>query len=392
MKLLLFEPNYTGHHLYYIRIILEALGQCAADAVLCLDRVALESKEFSVHLAAVRGQCQLDANFGPVPCQTWASALARCRMLRAAIKRHKPDTVLVPFADGGLSQVAGLARMLGFSPVPKGVAAHVIVMRGGWAYPSRNWREWLFYRASLKALEWAAWTRIHFIDFIPYEYLAHTRNPLAARSTLIPDPVEAPPLISQGEARRALGIPMKSRCVACCGLLDERKGVDLLLRAFVKASLEPNDLLLLAGTVSAGVRAVLERDAKHLYEKGAIIVLDRCVSESELWLSILAADLVCTPYPRHIGSASIVLRAAMANRPVLGSPFGWVGETIRRYGLGWCANVEDPVAFAGALVRSLSASRANSTPQPSARVASLCSVERFQAAILQTLSETERRP
>jgi hypothetical protein len=64
-------------------------------------------------------------------------------------------------------------------------------------------------------------------------------------------------------------------------------------------------------------------------------------------------DLVCTPYPRHVGSASIVIRAAGARRPVIGSSFGWVKWAIERFSLGRTCDVENIPALAGTLESGL---------------------------------------
>ena len=96
---------------------------------------------------------------------------------------------------------------------------------------------------------------------------------------------------------------------------------------------------------ASGIRALLR--------SGRIIAPDGYMSDEDFSLTMFAADLICTPYPRHIGSASIVIRAAAAERPVLGSDFGWIGYVVPRFGLGRICNVTDPAVFAAALRDSL---------------------------------------
>ena len=82
-------------------------------------------------------------------------------------------------------------------------------------------------------------------------------------------------------------------------------------------------------------------------------MIDRFLDTADFAAAIGAMDVVATPYPRHIGSASIVIRAAAAGRPVLGGTFGWIGWAVTRFGLGRTVDVADPDAFAAALAQSL---------------------------------------
>ncbi len=52
-------------------------------------------------------------------------------------------------------------------------------------------------------------------------------------------------------------------------------------------------------------------------------------------------DVIAAVYPQHTGSASIVIRAAAAGRPVLGSDYGWIGRTIEKHGLGLACRPSD---------------------------------------------------
>ena len=50
-----------------------------------------------------------------------------------------------------------------------------------------------------------------------------------------------------------------------------------------------------------------------------------------------------------------MIHAAGQERPVLGSAFGWIGDTIQRFGLGRVADVTDTGAFASAISESFDA-------------------------------------
>ena len=135
--------------------------------------------------------------------------------------------------------------------------------------------------------------------------------------------------------------------------MDRRKGIDLLIRAFAASGLGPEDRLYLLGPQEAEIRAMLEGEHAALVRAGRIISRDRFIPREDLAASLAAMDLVCTPYPRHVGSASIVIRAAAAGRPVLGCSFGWIAAMVPRFGLGWTCDVESIDEFGAAIRQRL---------------------------------------
>jgi glycosyltransferase involved in cell wall biosynthesis len=182
---------------------------------------------------------------------------------------------------------------------------------------------------------------------------------LRDRCALMPDPVDAPTVTRMADARRALCVPPDGRLIACTGMLDERKGVDLLVRAFARAcqnnQLRADDRLLLAGLASARVRGILGGACAGLVRDGRIIVMDRFLSDEELALALAAPDVVCTPHPSHVGISSIALRALAAGRCVLASDFGWQGWFVERFGLGIACGVRSEEGFAASIGAALDA-------------------------------------
>ena len=129
------------------------------------------------------------------------------------------------------------------------------------------------------------------------------------------------------------------------GSITNRKGVGALVRAFCDASLGENVRLLIAGDIDAPVKDLLATAYEDPIRTGQLIVIDRFLTSREFWLTFRATDVVCAPYVNHVGSSGIVACAAYAERPVLASDFGWVGEATRRYELGIAVDVSDHVAF-----------------------------------------------
>ena len=254
------------------------------------------------------------------------------------------------------------------------------MMRGSYAYePASSLRARLLQRFTLIALNRAPWQTLFHIDPIVYEHLRQHGSSLRRKVRLIPDPIEPLPDLSRGAARKLLGIPEIGRYILFSGRADERKGADLLIRAFARSRLASTDRLLLAGKIAPPLRDVISEVGSELVRAGRIVIRDRYLSDEELGAANLAADLVSVPYPRHIGSASLVLRAAAARRRVLGSDFGWINWAIESFQLGEVCKVTNVDLFAEALARNLDAAMTFTPSGVARRFVAFHSVDNFRA-------------
>jgi glycosyltransferase involved in cell wall biosynthesis len=162
--------------------------------------------------------------------------------------------------------------------------------------------------------------------------------------------------------------------------MDTRKGIDLLIAAFATGALGCDCRLLLAGLLSPDVQSLLIGPMAELVHQERIIVINRYLDDSELHAAMSALDVVCTPYPRHIGSASIVIRAAAAGRPVVASDFGWLGMVVPRFNLGWLCDDSDPRSLGSTIGFALQRSSEFRSTEAARRFVSFHSVENFQTA------------
>lgn len=347
---MIFEPDLSGHHANFVRLLSSALCALPVSVTIATTPEAAASTANRRVLLPELGRAVLD------PCLDWVPggrlALARLSLeLGRAARRLAAEHVYVPYADG-IAQLTSLTRLGPRRLFPRDVQSEALLFRAGAVYPSLRWRSAFARRMSFRAALLAPFDRVHHLDPYVFEAMRREHPRSSRRWSLVPDPVVPPPAVSKPEARRALALPNGGRVIACVGVMDVRKGVDRLLRAFAQARLGEDDRLLLAGPHDRAVRSV--RD--ELFGRGGgrrVVSLDEFVEEAVLEHSVQAADLVCAPYPRHMGSASVVLRAAAAERPVLGSEFGWIGRTISDFDLGWTSDVERPAELARALELAL---------------------------------------
>jgi glycosyltransferase involved in cell wall biosynthesis len=351
-----FEPNPSGHRYTYVRRLLPALASLGQRLTFATSREGIASIQYRAQISGVERLCEIDADMSlgtggrfQAGLRSFAENLHRVAVDLGA------DHVIVPYADG-MIQVVGLRRLMGRFRLPGGVEIEALMMRGAFAYAEPGIRETARARTWLSLTQAAPFAVVHHIDPIVVSELAERAPALARRVRLIPDPSEQVDFMTRTEARRTLGLPEDGRYIGCVGSMNRRKGIDLLVRAFVAASVARNDRLLLAGPVGPAVAALLAGMAADAVRGGRIVVLDRYLSESEFRVAIAAMDVVGAPYPPDSGSSSIVIHAAGQERPVLGSDAGWVGWTVRRFGLGTTCDTRNTEAFANAVSGSLDAS------------------------------------
>jgi len=234
--------------------------------------------------------------------------------------------------------------------------------------------------------------RVFFLD--PFAADAAMRMPGAEKVRYLPDPVE-PNRASAAQVaalRARLGIAADRRVLLLFGHLTPRKGCDLLLDALgrLTAPVCRSLCLVLAGPVGQAYRAALEARIDALCAAQPL----RCVRQfgyvpdEDVASYFRLADLVVAPYPHHTGSSGIVLLAAAAQRPVLASRHGLVGEWVRRNRLGLAVDTTDSLDIAAGVQRWLAGLPPEiADPDEMKRLADEHAVERFTGTLLTVLQD-----
>ena len=106
------------------------------------------------------------------------------------------------------------------------------------------------------------------------------------------------------------------------GVIARFKGADLFLEAYRmrrQRGDQPPVSALLAGPLQDDIRPLLQADPyRGWVADGSIVVIDRYLSEYEMYAAAAAVDLVVAPYFKHQNRSSIILWAAAAGRPCIG--------------------------------------------------------------------------
>jgi glycosyltransferase involved in cell wall biosynthesis len=348
MKALIFEPDGHGHRFHYVAAMLPGLLEAGATVTIAVPRNVEERPEYQLHLKRFEGQVRFDNSIPPLPGRPLAIAKAKIRHFRDAISRNQPDHLYLPQADG-MSQMLGAIPGLWSWVMPRGLFSEALLLSGTFAYGLPG------VKARMKSkLSWAAavrppWSILYHLDPVVYQQACRRGLNAARPFFVMPEPVETPARPGRQAILVRYGLPHDGRYIGAMGLIDLRKGMDRLIRAFATAKLASTDRLLLLGPQEPAIAAMLAGEFAPLVRSGRIQAIDRPLAAQEMADCIDAIDVVCATYLRHLAPSSIVVRAAAAEKPVLAADYGWTGHMVRKFKLGRLVNVLDHEALVNAL-------------------------------------------
>jgi glycosyltransferase involved in cell wall biosynthesis len=120
------------------------------------------------------------------------------------------------------------------------------------------------------------------------------------------------------------------------GHLDGRKGIIETINAI--ATLSESDqrkiCLIVAGPLQNDIRTTFYALKSQLKGNLEIVDFDQEFQFDQIQQLFDSADLILASYQKHIGMSSVIIRAAIAEKPILSSDFGLMGDYILKYELG----------------------------------------------------------
>ena len=393
MHALIFEPQFVGHNLVYVRHMIQALRRLGVDVTLLTSRQATESEEFTKHLGEFAGQFNLSVS-------DLFSDSRRCRAIRVngpggvfsalraileGLKSCRPDHFYLPFGNP-LAHALGVPNPISKYLRKEQIESEIILLFGKYAYAHKDLASRAKQEIALRLLANGPWVRIHHIVPHAIDVMHSHRSRLPQIAHLLADPVDPPPsAMSKSQARSMLGLCQDSSYVSLLGLIDQRKGVGDLLAAAQRIEGSKTKILL-AGKNSQEARQLLAGKYRSLVESGKVLVRDEHLSPTQLWAACIASDLITTPYPNHRYSASILIRAAAVGVPVLANRIGWMGDVTERYALGWTCPTQNPVLFASKIQEVLDRSEVYTPSAASRQFVEFHTLANFQSQITDRIS------
>lgn len=218
----------------------------------------------------------------------------------------------------------------------------------------RSWRQQGLLALALRAPQFHT---LFCLD--PFAVKALSSRHLAPKIVHLPDPVEIVPVSSETVAnlRMRLGIEPNRKIFLLFGRITGRKGVYKLFDAVKQLSPEQCQriCLLLVGDMPAQDKAAIDQEVTEIRKSQPIQILiqEGFLREAEVPAYFQLSDIVLALYQRHVGMSGILLLGAAAQKPMLVSNYGLMGELTERYGLGLSIDAESPEEIAQNLVHGL---------------------------------------
>ena len=352
MRVLILEQRYEGgHYLNWVKFVVMSLVDLASEIVVGIPAAAKDSLQYKFALAPIQDRFRLYDLPPDRPANRLKMIRRLAKITSQAIEDVRPDALYLPTGDGSVDAI-NLARLLGQNVLRNLEHSEVLLMRRHAAYGIQDQRipAWV----GDLSVRIGQWSRVLAIDPIVYAWLKNNcGTKIAARAVLAPDPVDLLAPIDRVEARRLSGLPPAGRIISSLGLQEARKGVDLLLQAFLKANLQTTDYLLLAGPIAPEVRSVLKTTRESISDPSRIHVVDRYLSAQELHQFACASDLIAVPTRAVAQPSTIAIRSIPAQRPVITNNKGWFAYMVPKFQLGRMCDVENTEEFAALLPDTL---------------------------------------
>ncbi|WP_207509444.1 glycosyltransferase [Telluribacter humicola] len=164
--------------------------------------------------------------------------------------------------------------------------------------------------------------------------------------------------VSAGEVsalRQSLGVEDNRKVFLLFGYLDDRKGIEPVLDAIGQLSEEESArlTLILAGPITKEYRSIIDAHIASFRTNAQIICHYKEIKGAPIQALFEMSDFVLTLYQKHVGMSSIVIRAALSEKPLISSDFGYMGSLVKEENLGVAVNSESAETISNAFRQAL---------------------------------------
>jgi len=390
--IMIFEPNMGGHHAEFTCHLMRYwLDNIEEGTLLAAIAPGLLEQQPRMSAGMVRPprteRADLETPLPGSQASLWQKGTRNRELLTGAIERHRPKHVLVMYLDHAQLALAGGLRF----PFPvriSGILFHPTLHYSGHdSFSPRSYLQGLRKRLVLRAI--ARNPHLDTVFTLDPSAVPSLRS-LGLNAVALPDPVVQTG--TEGRAPRQMredfAVESGRRMLLLFGSLTARKGVSQTLEALalLEASEARQIALLMAGPLDAALRPLVESFVAKARSRGVqVIQHDAYIQNDAVQSFVEAADLVLAPYQRHFGSSAVLIRAAVAGRPVLSQEFGLMGANVRQHGLGQAVDTSRPPAIAAAVSGFLRNPCLGFDPEAARRYAQANTPEQFCQTIVDRL-------
>jgi glycosyltransferase involved in cell wall biosynthesis len=153
----------------------------------------------------------------------------------------------------------------------------------------------------------------------------------------LPDPIEQYDIAEEEllALRKSLNISADRKILLLFGFLDERKCVEQSIEALRLLDTEAQQqvTLLLVGTIDDTYKHALLNKIETC-KNVQIVTQFGGVYGRDIQKYFGIADGILAVYQNHIGSSSVIIRAAVSQKPLIVKDFGYMGEFVKKHQIG----------------------------------------------------------
>jgi len=346
---LLYEPNVEGHHLVWLKFIVEDLLSAGWQLTLAVDTAPEPFDRIRQRLGSLLEKVAVL----PVWEKTGGrSGVPNAESVADCFNRANPDVVFLDTLDEIASSLLRRAALGRMPPAVLHGRMGGIYLRPRFLADqgfSLNQRLKAFGFTRLMKKGW--FNQLLFLD--PWiQQTCQARFPQTPVFCL-PDPCPDDFAGNPEEAQNHFKIPAGQKVLLFYGAAYRRKGLHLAVEALLGLPRELPVFLLCAGQQMDDPR--LRRGLQTLVAEGRAQVISRYIFEDEEKQLFAASDIVLLPYIKHFGNSAVLSRAAGAGKMVIASDEELVGRLVREHNLGLLFPSGDAIAFRQSILRAISA-------------------------------------
>ena len=172
----------------------------------------------------------------------------------------------------------------------------------------------------------------------------------------LPDPVEKHNYadLDTEQLRQELGVQPERQIFLLFGEISQRKGIHQILAAVQSLPTEVGRqiCLLVAGPIEPSEQDAVQTALDQLASSPSVQLVTRIqyIKGREVQRYFALADVILALYQRHVGMSSVLVHAAAAQKPVLASNYGLLGELVQRHQLGIAVDSENCAEIQAGLI------------------------------------------
>lgn len=345
MKVLIVEPNSSGHHMaMHLRIIIKKLSNLEFETSLLTTHSAVNSQSYML----VKAEMTKNINHYFLPefkndkknkmiilFRQFKIWLNLKKEFSKIIKIDKPDIVLIPTLDWIIKPIEIFGSP--FQNIPfTGVFMAPKHHRYKMGLADSKLKDWYYNLLFKKFLKIKTLKRVLTFDGPFVDYARDNYQDLSNKVSFIPDFGLIELKSSKQDARLKLGINQNSKVILVYGSLSLRKGIKELLNVLFNRNVINNLVILLSGKANEEIIKLMnDPNISNLISLKKLIINFKFHSAFEEQQAFAAADAVWLGYTQGYGQTSGVLyQAIKTDLLVIAQDQGIIGMYTKKYKLG----------------------------------------------------------